>query len=237
MLSVEGLEVGYQIGPVLIGADLSVERGEFVAVIGTNGAGKSTLLNTLAGIVPPWRGSIRFDGEDVTGCDAAQMVRRGLVLVPEGRQVFGQMSVEENLRLGAFSRRCRAGAATNEKRVYELFPRLFERRRQLAATMSGGEQQMLALGRALMSQPTLLLLDEPSLGLAPVAVDAIFEALRAMRGQLTAVLVEQDASRALELCDRGYVLQDGEITLRGTAKELLADQRLMSAYLGMEVSG
>lgn len=237
MLSVEGLEVGYQGGPVVVGASLDVERGEFVAVIGTNGAGKSTLLNTLAGLLPAWRGSITFDGADVTGCDAEDMARRGVVLVPEGRQVFGQMSVEENLRLGAFSRRCRAGAAAHEQRVYELFPRLFERRRQLAATMSGGEQQMLALGRALMSQPTLLLLDEPSLGLAPVAVDAVFDALRAMRGQLTAVLVEQDASRALELCDRGYVLQDGEIALRGTAKELTADRRLMSAYLGMEVSG
>ncbi|WP_234997239.1 ABC transporter ATP-binding protein [Pseudonocardia thermophila] len=215
--------------------ELDVSAGEFVAVIGANGAGKSTLLNTIAGLLPPWEGQITVDGEDVTGEDSADMVRRGVVLVPEGRQIFGRMTVAENLRLGAYSPRCRADAEASERRVYELFPRLAERRDQLAATMSGGEQQMLALGRSLMAQPRLLLLDEPSLGLAPVAVDVIFAALAELRGDLTVVLVEQDASRALEFCDRGFVMEQGGFTLTGEARALLGDSRLMSAYLGMEV--
>jgi branched-chain amino acid transport system ATP-binding protein len=236
MLSVADLEAGYGRTPVLHGVDVHVDRGEFVAILGANGAGKTTLLKTIAGLTRPWSGRLELDGRDVTRMPSDRRVADGLVLVPEGRQIFGGMSVRTNLRLGAYTRRARPGMDDREAAIYERFPRLAERRDQLAGTLSGGEQQMLALGRGLMADPRVLLLDEPSLGLAPLAVDDVFEPLRALRGELTVIVVEQDAGRALDICDRAYVLEQGEIRLEGDAAELAGDPRLQAAYIGMEVA-
>jgi branched-chain amino acid transport system ATP-binding protein len=235
MLEINNLVAGYGDVPVLRGVSLSIARGEIVTVIGANGAGKTTLLRTVSGLISPKQGKIVFDGAPISGLRADLIVGRGLVHCPEGRGVLKRMTVCENLMLGAY--RLKKGDHTgNLDRVFGLFPRLKERRSQPAVTLSGGEQQMLAIGRALMAQPTLLMLDEPSLGLAPALVREVFAAIGELkRGGLTILLVEQNAMQALQSTDRGYVLENGAIALEGAASALLADPRLREAYFGSVV--
>ena len=233
MLEVRGLQISYGGINAVKGIDFAIAKGELVTLIGANGAGKTTTLKALAGLVKPAAGGILYNGEDITACPAFELVRLGLALVPEGRGVFGRLTVDENLAMGAYSRRDSARIAADFARVYGLLPRLAERRRQLAGTLSGGEQQMLAIGRALMSRPRLLLLDEPSMGLAPLMVHKIFEAIRAIAADgATLLLVEQNARLALETCQRGYVMESGLITAADSAPRLLADPRVRQAYLG-----
>jgi branched-chain amino acid transport system ATP-binding protein len=233
LLEVRGLKVSYGGINAVKGVDLKVERGEMVALIGANGAGKTTTLKAICGLLAPTAGRIRYDGRDVTGRPSFTLVDLGLALVPEGRGVFGRMRVEENLEMGAYTRRDGAAVRRDLARVYELFPRLHERRRQLAGTLSGGEQQMLAIGRALMSAPRLLLLDEPSMGLAPLMVQRIFETIRRVAAEgVTVLLVEQNAKLALEASQRGYVMESGLITLTDAAPALLANPQVRQAYLG-----
>jgi branched-chain amino acid transport system ATP-binding protein len=233
MLRVAALESRYGRIPALKGLSLRVAAGELVALVGANGAGKTTLLRALSGVQPVAGGRIEFCGEDVTAAAPEARVRLGIVQVPEGRQVFGPLSVEDNLRLGAY-RRGRAETAGSLERVYALFPDLVERRAQAAGNLSGGQQQMLAMGRALMARPRLLLLDEPSMGLAPRLVAAIFACIERLRADDTAIfLVDQNARAALGIADRGYVLETGTIVLAGTGAELLADAGVRSAYLGL----
>jgi branched-chain amino acid transport system ATP-binding protein len=232
MLEVRGLEAGYGRIPALKGIDLRVGAGELVALVGANGAGKSTLLRSLSGVQAA-AGKVFLDGEDLSAASPARRVSLGIVQVPEGRQVFGPLSVEDNLSLGAY-RRGRAQSAESLERVYGMFPALAERRRQAAGTLSGGQQQMLAIGRALMARPRLLLLDEPSMGLAPRLVAEIFACVRRLRAADTAVLlVEQNARAALAIADRGYVMETGRIVLAATGAELLADAGVRAAYLGL----
>jgi len=215
------------------GIDLTVARGELVCLIGANGAGKTTTLKGVCGLLPLREGAIVYDGADVTGRPAFELVRRGLAMVPEGRGMFGALTIEENLTMGAYARRDRDGVHRDVERVYALFPRLHERRRQTAGTLSGGEQQMLAIARAMMSKPRLLLLDEPSMGLAPLMVQKVFETILAVAKEgVTILLVEQNAKLALEVSDRGYVMESGEVTLAGKASDLLHDPKVRSAYLG-----
>jgi branched-chain amino acid transport system ATP-binding protein len=239
LLSVEDLAVAY--GPVraLRGVSLEVRRGEVVAVLGPNGAGKSTLLRAIAGVVPPASGRVVHAGERIDGLSPEDVVRRGIALVPEGRMVFPGLTVRENLLVGAISRRDAAGIAEDLEGILGMFPVLGERAGQLAGTLSGGEQQMLAIGRALMSRPSLLLLDEPSLGLAPIVVDRVFELIAGLRERgVTVLLVEQNVHRALELADRGYVLAVGRVALSGTGEELRgAEGGLHRAYLGIGGGG
>ena len=233
MLEVRGLKVAYGGIAAVKGIDLEVRAGELVTVIGANGAGKTTTLKALAGLIAPAAGRVRYCDEDVTTLPSYERVGRGLALVPEGRGVFPRLTVEENLDLGAYTRRDGAQIAADRERAFTLFPRLAERRRQLAGTLSGGEQQMLAIGRALMSRPRLLLLDEPSMGLAPLMVQKIFETVRAVaREGVTLLLVEQNARLALECCDRAYVMDGGLITLSGPARDLLDNPQVRHAYLG-----
>ena len=233
MLEARGLKVSYGGINAVKGIDLQVGRGELVTLIGCNGAGKSTTLKALAGLVKPAAGSIHYNGGDITARPAFELVRQGLALVPEGRGVFGRLTVEENLAMGAYSRQDRARVGADFERVYERFPRLAERRGQLAGTLSGGEQQMLAIGRALMSRPQLLLLDEPSMGLAPLMVQKIFETIRAIAQEgVTLLLVEQNARLALEVSHRGYVMDSGVITLADSASRLLGNPLVRQAYLG-----
>ena len=233
MLEVSGLRVSYGGINAVKGIDLTVGAGELVTLIGANGAGKTTTLKALAGLLLPAAGRILYNGSDVTARPAFELVRQGLALVPEGRGVFGRLTVEENLAMGAYSRRDRPGIARDFDRVYALLPRLAERRRQAGGTLSGGEQQMLAIGRALMSRPRMLLLDEPSMGLAPLMVHTIFETIRAVTAEgVTLLLVEQNAKLALETCHRGYVMESGLIALADDAARLLADPRVRQAYLG-----
>jgi len=234
ILQVQGLRAGYGHAEVLHGIDLHADKGSVITVIGPNGAGKSTLLNTLMGILPG-SGKIIFNGEDVTALTLEDRVMLGIALVPEKRELFGTMPVEDNLVLGGF-RQNRLGNAKwrdHIDEVFQLFPRLKERRHQLAGTLSGGERQMLAVGRALMSRPALLMLDEPSLGLAPLVVKEIFRTIEALRQTgVTTLLVEQNARAALEAADYGYVLEMGEVGLHGDAKELAHDARVIDTYLG-----
>jgi len=236
LLEVRGLQVAYGGINAVKGIDLDVHAGEMVALIGANGAGKTTTLRALTGLVKPAAGHIKYNDIEITALPTFRVVELGLVLVPEGRGIFGRLSVQENLELGAYRHRNSRRAAavrTDLERVYQMFPRLAERRAQAAGTLSGGEQQMLALGRALMSRPKLLLLDEPSMGLAPLMVQQIFETVRAVAKEgVTVLLVEQNARRALEISQRGYVMESGAITLSGAAAQLLADPRVKSAYLG-----
>ncbi len=232
LLEIRGLEVRYGGIRAVKGIDLEIAAGEFVCLIGANGAGKSSTLRAVSGLAPAAPGSIRFGGRDLAGIPAFARARAGLVMVPEGRGVFAQLSVEENLAMGAYAR-ADAGVAADRARVFELFPRLAERRRQTAGTLSGGEQQMLAIGRALMSRPKLLALDEPSMGLAPIAAQKILQVIRDINNTgVTVLLVEQNARSALALAHRAYVMESGEITLSGEARALLADPRVREAYLG-----
>ena len=232
MLMVRALECAYGRIPALKGVDLELRAGELVALVGGNGAGKTTLLRALSGVLRA-RGRVLFDGRDLSAASPEARVAAGVVQVPEGRQVFGPLSVEDNLRLGAY-RRGRESSAQTLERVYAMFPALLERRHQAAGTLSGGQQQMLAIGRALMAQPRLLLLDEPSMGLAPRLVAEIFACVRSLRdAHTTILLVEQNARAALAIADRGYVLETGSIVLAGTGAELLADEAVRSAYLGL----
>ncbi|MBA2675364.1 ABC transporter ATP-binding protein [Ramlibacter sp.] len=234
LLQVKGLHAGYGRAEVLAGLDFGVEAGKVATIIGPNGAGKSTTLNALIGLLP-FRGQVLFDGTDLAGTTLEDRVMLGLALVPEKRELFATMPVEDNLVLGGWrARKLRMPNWRNElERVYELFPRLKERRAQLAGTLSGGERQMLAVGRALMGQPKLLMLDEPSLGLAPLVVREIFRIIERLRDQgVSILLVEQNARAALEVADHGYVLETGEIALQGPARELAGDTRVIDTYLG-----
>jgi branched-chain amino acid transport system ATP-binding protein len=233
LLEVKGLEVAYGGIKAVKGIDLEVRAGELVTLIGANGAGKTTTLKALAGLIRPAAGRIHYNGRDITARPAFELVRQGLALVPEGRGVFGRLTVEENLEMGAYSRRDRPRIAADLDRVYGLLPRLAERRRQHGGTLSGGEQQMLAIGRALMSRPRMLLLDEPSMGLAPQMVQRIFETIRTIAAEgVTLLLVEQNAKLALETCHRGYVMESGLIALADRAPDLLANPQVRQAYLG-----
>ena len=233
LLSLTKLEVAYGGIQAVKGIDLHVDQGELVCLIGANGAGKTTTLKGICGLLPVKAGKIRYAGADVTGKPAFQLVRRGLAMVPEGRGVFGGLTIEENLAMGAYVRNDAAGIRSDIERVYGLFPRLKERRRQTAGTLSGGEQQMLAMGRAMLSRPKLLLLDEPSMGLAPLMVQKVFETIVTISGEgVTILLIEQNAKLALEVSRRGYVMESGEITIAGASESLLHDPKVRAAYLG-----
>jgi len=233
LLEILGLDAAYGDVPALSGVALSVEPGEIVALLGPNGAGKTTLLNSVAGLLPPRAGIIRWEGEDLGRLPSHLIVERGLALVPEGRRLFNSMTVEENLTLGAFAERARRGQQANLQRVYTLFPILRERRRQIVRQLSGGQQQMVSVGRALMSSPRLLMLDEPSLGLAPLMVQAILDVLVEInRGGVAVLLVEQNVRAALTLARRAYILETGRIVGEGGGAELLQDPHVRRAYLG-----
>ena len=233
MLEVSGLRVSYGGINAVKGVDFTVRAGEMVTLIGTNGAGKTTTLKALTGLLRPSAGSVRYNGEDITAAPIHQRVGMGLALVPEGRGIFARLSVEENLDMGAYSRKGPAEIRNDRDHVYALFPRLAERRHQTGGTLSGGEQQMLAIGRAMMSRPRLLLLDEPSMGLAPLMVQKIFATIRTIAAEgVTVLLVEQNARLALEVCQRGYVMESGEITLHDESPALLANPQVRRAYLG-----
>lgn len=233
MLEVKDLEVYYGAIHAVKGISLRVEDGQIVTLIGSNGAGKSTTLHTISGLIKPRSGNILFDGTDITGTPAHKIVASGLVQVPEGRHVFANMSVMENLDMGAYLRKDKDGIEKDKKKVFELFPRLFERKNQLSGTLSGGEQQMLAMGRALMERPRVLLLDEPSMGLAPLLVKEIFSIIKTINEEGTTVLlVEQNANMALSIADYASVLETGRITLSGPAADLSASEAVRKAYLG-----
>ena len=241
MLKVEDINVYYGAIHAIKGISLEVSEGEIVALIGSNGAGKSTTLRTISGLMKPKTGKIMYEGNDISGLPAHKIVGMGLCQVPEGRHVFANMSVLENLEMGAYLRSDKEAIAEDMKKVFDRFPRLLERKNQIAGTLSGGEQQMLAMGRALMSRPKLLLminpsllmLDEPSLGLAPLIVQQIFEIIREINKQgVTVLLIEQNANMALSIADKAYVLETGRITLSGTAKELASSEEVRKAYLG-----
>ena len=233
LLEIRGLRGGYGRVEVLRGVDLQVDAGEIVALLGRNGAGKSTLNRMVCGLVPTWAGSVRFDGRDLTGAHYRDVVKAGLIQVPEGRKVFPNLSVLENLELGSFTR-ARERRAANVEKMFHIFPRLRERMTQHAGTMSGGEQQMLAIARGLMAEPVLLILDEPSLGLSPLLVEEMFTLIRELRdGGLAVLLVEQNVGQSLEIADRAYVLENGSVRFSGKPDELLDSDELRRAYLGL----
>lgn len=233
LLSIEGLQAGYGAVQVLRGVDLQVHRGEIVALLGSNGAGKTTLNNTLCGIYPAWAGRITFDGQNLTNAHYRDVVRSGLIQVPEGRKVFPNLSVLENLELGSFTR-ATARRKQNIEKVFAVFPRLKERLTQLAGTMSGGEQQMLAIGRGLMAEPILLILDEPSLGLSPLLVEEMFGLIERLNTDgLAVLLVEQNVAQSLALASRAYVLENGAVRFSGDSATLLASDDVRKAYLGL----
>jgi len=234
LLEVSGIDVFYGRVQAVRGATLQVDKGEIVALIGSNGAGKTTTLRTISGLIHPMRGTIKFDGKDITHMEPQKIVDLGICHSPEGRRLFTRMSVLDNLKMGAYTRRNQGEIKNDMDRVFELFPRLKERLHQIAGTLSGGEQQMCAMGRALMAKPKVLMLDEPSLGLAPILVETIFNIVREINSQGTPVLlVEQNATKALEVANRGYVLETGVIVQSGTGKDLLASEDVQKAYLGM----
>ncbi|QIL81524.1 ABC transporter ATP-binding protein [Diaphorobacter sp. HDW4A] len=233
LLKVSGLRVAYGGIQAVKGVDLEVREGELVSLIGSNGAGKTTTMKAITGLLPMNDGDIQYLGKSIKGKGAWDLVREGLVMVPEGRGVFARMTITENLQMGAYTRDDAAGIKDDIERMFNIFPRLRERKDQLAGTMSGGEQQMLAMGRALMSRPKVLLLDEPSMGLSPIMVDKIFEVVADVyKLGVTILLVEQNASRALQMANRGYVMESGIITMTGEGETLLHDPRVRAAYLG-----
>ena len=233
MLEVENVHAYYGKIQALKDISLRVDKGEIVTLIGANGAGKSTTLKTISGLLRPRKGAIRLDGEDLTRLLPHKIVNKGVIQVPEGRRIFGQLTVMENLDMGAFTCRDREKNKENIDKVFDLFPRLRERRRQVAGTLSGGEQQMLAMGRALMANPQVLLLDEPSMGLAPVLVDSIFDTIQQLHAEGTTILlVEQNARMALQVANRGYVIQTGEVVLSDTAENLQKNEMVRKAYMG-----
>jgi branched-chain amino acid transport system ATP-binding protein len=232
MLKIEDLNVYYGSIHALKGVSLEVNEGEIVTLIGANGAGKSTLLKTLSGLLKPKVGTIEYMNKSIAGRPAQEIVKAGITQVPEGRRVFAEMSVEENIELGAFLRKDKEEIRQSYQKVYETFPRLYERRKQSAGTLSGGEQQMLAMGRAIMAKPKLLLLDEPSMGLAPLMVQTIFKVIKEINNETTILLVEQNANMALSVADRAYVIETGKVILSGTAAELQASEEIKDAYLG-----
>jgi len=234
LLELHGVDAFYGRVQALHGVTLHVDKGEIVALIGSNGAGKTTTLRTISGLMHPAKGKVIFDGQDISGVSASKIVEMGICQSPEGRRLFPRMSVQDNLLMGAYTRRDRANIDRDMKHVYELFPRVQERRTQIAGTLSGGEQQMLAMGRALMARPKVIMLDEPSLGLAPILVDTIFAVIREINNEGTPVLlVEQNASKALDAANRAYVLETGVVAKEGTGKELLESEDVQKAYLGM----
>lgn len=233
MLEIHDLEVNYGVIKAIRGVSFEVGQGEVIALIGANGAGKTTILHTVTGLIPARHGSILFNGKELTKTPAHKIVSMGMAHVPEGRRVFQQLTVYENLMMGAYTRKDKAEIAESLKNVYERFPRLEERRTQIAGTLSGGEQQMLAMGRALMSKPSIILMDEPSMGLSPLYVNEIFDIIRKIRaGGTTVLLVEQNAKKALSIADRAYVLETGTIKLSGAASDLINDESIKKAYLG-----
>ena len=233
LLKITGLKVAYGGIKAVKGVDLHVDEGELVTLIGSNGAGKTTTMKAITGSLPMVDGDIEYLGKSIRGKGAWDLVKDGLAMVPEGRGVFTRMTILENLQMGAYIRSDKAGIAEDIEKMFSIFPRLRERKDQLAGTMSGGEQQMLAMGRALMSRPRVLLLDEPSMGLSPIMVDKIFDVVKEVSGRgVTILLVEQNASRALGIADRGYVMESGVISMNGQAKQLLDDPRVRTAYLG-----
>jgi len=233
LLKVEKLKVAYGGIQAVKGVGFEVKEGELVSLIGANGAGKSTTLKAVTGLQPVADGDVQYLGRSIKGQGPWELAKQGLVMVPEGRGTFTRMTIVENLQMGAYTRKDKADIAADMERVFAFFPRLKERRDQLAGTMSGGEQQMLAMGRALMARPKVLLLDEPSMGLSPIMVDKIFEVVNEIHGQgVTILLVEQNASRALQLANRGYVMESGLITMTGAGSDLLADPKVRAAYLG-----
>ncbi|MBL8370450.1 MAG: ABC transporter ATP-binding protein [Burkholderiaceae bacterium] len=233
LLKVKGLKVAYGGIQAVKGVDFEVQEGELVSLIGSNGAGKTTTMKAITGILPMNDGAIEYMGKNIRGQGPWDLVKQGLAMVPEGRGVFTRMTIIENLQMGAHIRSDKAGIADDMEKVFSIFPRLRERKDQLAGTMSGGEQQMLAMGRALMSRPKVLLLDEPSMGLSPIMVDKIFEVVKDVYAQgVTILLVEQNASRALSIADRGYVMESGLITMTGPGKDMLNDPKVRAAYLG-----
>ena len=233
MLEVKDLEVYYGVIQAIKGISFHVEEGEVIALIGANGAGKTTTLQTITGMLNAQAGSIRFEGTELTKIPGHKIVSMGMAHVPEGRRVFAQLSVLENLKLGAYTRKDKTEIEESLKRVYKSFPRLEERKNQLAGTLSGGEQQMLAMGRALMSKPSIILMDEPSMGLSPIFVNEIFDIIKEVsESGTTVLLVEQNAKKALSIADRAYVLETGSITLEGKADDLLHDESVQKAYLG-----
>jgi branched-chain amino acid transport system ATP-binding protein len=234
LLELHGVDAFYGRVQALHGVTMHVDKGEIVALIGSNGAGKTTTLRTISGLMHPARGQVIFDGQDITVTSASKIVELGICQSPEGRRLFPRMSVQDNLLMGAYTRRDRANIDKDMKHVFELFPRVEERRTQIAGTLSGGEQQMLAMGRALMARPKVVMLDEPSLGLAPILVDTIFAVIKEINSEGTPVLlVEQNASKALGAAHRAYVLETGVVAKEGTGKELLESEDVQKAYLGM----
>lgn len=233
MLEIKDLEVCYGVIRAIKGVSFEVNQGEVIALIGANGAGKTTILHTITGLIPAEKGSILFDGKELTKTPAHKIVSMGMAHVPEGRRVFAQLSVLENLKLGAYTRKNKSEIEESLKMVYERFPRLEERKNQVAGTLSGGEQQMLAMGRALMSKPRIILMDEPSMGLSPLLVSEIFDIIKEIsESGTTVLLVEQNAKKALSIADRAYVLETGNITLSGKASDLMNDDSVKKAYLG-----
>jgi len=233
LLELRDVQVSYGGIRAVRGINLSVAEGELVCLIGANGAGKSTTLRAICGLVPLAGGQVLYDGQDITGTASFELVRKRLVMVPEGRGIFGQLTIEENLAMGGYTRRDAAEIRRDTDRVFTLFPRLAERRRQTAGTLSGGEQQMVAMGRAMIARPRLLLLDEPSMGLAPLMVEKVFEVVRMIAAEgVTILLIEQNAKLALENSSRGYVMESGELILEGPADRLLDDPKVREAYLG-----
>lgn len=233
MLEVKDLEVYYGVIQAIKGVSFHVDKGEVIALIGANGAGKTTTLHTVAGLLAPKKGSVVFEGQDITKIPAHKIVSLGMAHVPEGRRVFAELSVYENLKMGAYTRKDKTEIEENLQHIYERFPRLKERKNQMAGTLSGGEQQMLAMGRALMSKPKIILMDEPSMGLSPILVNEIFDIIQEVsKSGTTVLLVEQNAKKALSIADRAYVLETGQISLEGKAEDLLRDDSIKKAYLG-----